>query len=111
MATAEIVNGKKKEDKKKELPTLASPGVRVPEDLRKVIAERCVAENVSFSERSIKLWITYLQGKKLVPADYVLQARAQGGGGGGKVKKLTEDLVARDNEIAALNKKIADLRK
>ena len=102
MAKAEDVASEKVE---KELPTLASPAVRVPVEIRGIVAKHCAESKVSFSERSVMLWVDYLKRQGLVKKDAVIEYKVRGGG-----PKLREELVKKDGELAKLRAELAALK-
>lgn len=103
MATAEaLAKTSEKVTKKKEgLPALTSPGVRVPEALRLVIAKRCAESGTSFSVQTIMLWETLLKTEGRIPKDMKVEYKSSGG--------FAKALQVKDSEIEALKTRIAQL--
>lgn len=64
----------------KPLPELRSPMTRLPEETRKIIAQWCRDNNVSFSLKTNELWIAFLKGLKLIAADLKIDLTAKRGG-------------------------------
>ncbi len=82
----------------KPLPELRSPMTRLPEETRKVIAQWCRDNNLSFSTKTNELWITFLKTAKLIPADLKIDLTSRGGG----AKAFKEKEQGYQDEIAKL---------
>jgi hypothetical protein len=101
----EIAKEAATEDKKKGMPTLASPGVRIPEVIRAVIAKLCLELGESFSILTVKMWEARLKAEGRIPKDLKIDYKAVGG-----IKKMREDIESKDKTISDLQKQIAELR-
>ncbi|KKL86055.1 hypothetical protein LCGC14_1948560 [marine sediment metagenome] len=64
----------------KPLPELRSPMTRLPEETRKVIAQWCRDNSMSFSLKTNELWIAFLKVSKLIAADLKIDLTAKRGG-------------------------------
>ena len=98
-----------KEKKDRQRPTLASPTVNMPEDLRTPTVDIMMAESKSFAQLILPMLVTYLQTKGKLARDYKLDlSKARGGGG---FVKLKADNAAKDEEIAKLKAELAKAQK
>lgn len=89
----------------KPLPELRSPMTRLPEETRKIIAQWCRSNNMSFSLKTNELWIAFLKSAKLIPVDMQIDLSAKRGGYSFKEKE-----TGYQNEIEELKKQLAAAR-
>ncbi len=83
----------------KPLPELRSPMTRLPEETRKITAQWCRDNNVSFSLKTNELWIAFLRAEKLIPADLAIDLTSRRG-----VGSFREKEQGYQDEIAELKK-------
>jgi hypothetical protein len=91
----------------KPLPALASPTVKVPDQLRETIAKRCAEIGESFSVATIKMWIDLLKKEKRIAPDMVIDLSAQRGMAQARTK---EQLATYELEITTLRAELAALK-
>lgn len=86
----------------KPLPELRSPMTRLPEETRKIIAQWCRDNSMSFSLKTNELWIAFLKSAKLIPADLKIDLTTKRGG-----YSFREKEKGYQDEIAALQAQLA----
>ncbi len=84
----------------KPLPELRSPMTRLPEETRKIIAQWCKDNAMSFSLKTNELWITFLKGIKLIPADLKIDLARRG------ISSFKEKEQSYKDEIAELQEQL-----
>lgn len=86
----------------KPLPELRSPMTRLPEEIRKVVANWCRTANESFSRRTTLFWIDFLKAEKLIAADLKIDLETKRGG-----YSFREKEEGYQSKIAELEKLLA----
>ena len=92
----------------KPLPELRSPMTRLPEETRKIIAQFCRDNSISFSLKTNELWIAFLKGAKLIAADLKIDLSAKRGGYSfrEKEKGYQDEITKLKEELAAAKGKV-----
>ena len=108
MAEAEVVAAEAgKEVKEKKIPELKSPAVRLPDEIRGVIATYCAESGMSFSVRSCHLWVDHLKQLGKIPADMEVDMTPSRGGGWTKIKEENDGLKDQIAKLEAQLQKLA----